>query len=221
MVSAHATVAEQFDTLEQQHESCVQGMWLFLATETLFFGALIFSYVVYRHMYPAEFQIGSHHLLMPLGAVNTAVLLCSSLTMALAVRSAQTGARGLVAFFLILTIVLGFGFLGIKGFEYLTDWREGFVPGSHFTFVSPDPRTIDARKVELFFLLYFIMTGLHALHMLIGIGLMATLTYRTFRGRYTPEKYTAVELAGLYWHFVDVVWIFLFPLLYLIGHHSA
>ena len=209
---------EQFDTLEQQHESCVQGMWLFLATEVLFFGGLIFSYIVYRYQYPREFMAGSHHLLMPLGAANTGVLLCSSLSMALAVRAAQSGQRGKLIFFLLLTMALGAAFLSIKGVEYATDWREGLVPGEHFMFASPDPQ-LDGRKVELFFYLYFAMTSLHAIHMLIGIGVLTVLTVLAWRRRFSPEKYTAVEVAGLYWHFVDIVWIFLFPLLYLIGHH--
>jgi cytochrome c oxidase subunit 3 len=209
---------EQFDTLEQQHESCVQGMWLFLVTEVLFFGGLIFSYIVYRYLYPHEFAAGSRLLLMPLGAANTGVLLCSSLTMALAVHAAQTGHRAKMIFCLLLTMALGAAFLSIKGFEYATDWREGLIPGEHFTYANSDPR-LDSRKVELFFYLYFAMTGLHAIHMLVGVGVLGALTVLAWRGRIPPQKYTSIELAGLYWHFVDIVWIFLFPMLYMIGHH--
>lgn len=220
MASAHAEfLAEQFDTPEQQHEASVQGMWLFLATEVLFFGGLIFSYVVYRYLHPHEFLAGSRRLLMPLGAINTAVLLCSSLSMALAVRAAQMGKRGQLIFLLLLTMTFGAAFLGIKGFEWSTEIREGLFPGPHFSFVIPDPRGIDTQKVELFFLLYFAMTALHGIHMLIGLAVMAVLAFKAWRGRYTTGNSAAIEVAGLYWHFVDIVWIFLFPLLYLVGHH--
>ena len=220
MAESGAVLHEQFDDLAQQQSACRLGMWAFLATEVLFFGGLILSYVVYRHAYPHEFHFASHHLAFKLGAVNTAVLLCSSLSMALAVRAAQTGSRTRLVLFLLITLALGGAFLAIKGFEWRTEWIEGFVPGSHFTFVSPMPQ-IDARKVELFFCLYFAMTGLHGLHMLIGLGLMAFLVVNASRGKYSSSNFTAVELAGLYWHFVDIVWIFLFPLLYLIGNHAT
>ena len=220
MAESSAVLHEQFDDLAQQHSACTLGMWAFLATEVLFFGGLILSYVVYRHAYPHEFQFASHQLAFKLGAMNTAVLLCSSLSMALAVRAAQTGARRQLVLFLLVTMALGAAFLAVKGYEWRTDWIEGFVPGSHFSFVSHSPQ-VDARKVELFFCLYFVMTGLHALHMLIGIVLMAFLALNASRRKYSPDNYTAVELSGLYWHFVDIVWIFLFPLLYLIGNHAT
>jgi cytochrome c oxidase subunit 3 len=219
LAEARVLPEEHFDDLEQQFSADKLGMWTFLATEVLFFGGLVLSYIVHRYRSPNEFQIASHHLVFQLGAINTAVLLCSSLTMALAVRSAQIGSRRLLVLFLLITMALGVAFLIIKGTEYSIEWHDGFVPGAYFTFVSPTP-DIDPRRVELFFYLYFAMTGLHAVHMLIGLGMMSVLTVLSWRGRYTPENYIAIELAGLYWHFVDIVWIFLFPMLYLIGHHS-
>lgn len=220
MAEARVFPEEHFDDLEQQFSADKLGMWTFLATEILFFGGLILSYIVHRYRSPNEFQIASHHLVFQLGAVNTAVLLCSSLTMALAVRAAQLGNRRTLALFLCITMVFGLAFLGIKGTEYSIEWHEGLVPGSHFTFVSPTP-DIDPRRVELFFYIYFAMTGLHAVHMLIGLCVLGTLTMQALKGRYTSGKYVAVELAGLYWHFVDIIWIFLFPMLYLIGHHKV
>lgn len=220
MADSGAVLHEQFDDLAQQHSAVTLGMWAFLATEVLFFGGLILSYVVYRHAYPHEFQFASHQLSVKLGTLNTAVLLCSSLSMALAVHAAQFGARKRLVFFLIVTMALGATFLTIKGFEWRTDWVDGFVPGSHFSFVSHTPR-VDARKVELFFCLYFVMTGLHGLHMLIGIALLGFLTVHASRGKYSSGNFAPIELTGLYWHFVDIVWIFLFPLLYLIGNHAA
>jgi cytochrome c oxidase subunit III len=219
LAETSAWVQEQFDDPEQQHEADKLGMWTFLSTEILFFGGLILSYIVYRTQYPQEFQAASHHLVFQLGATNTAVLLCSSLSMALAVHAAQTGRRKRLITMLLITMAFGVAFLAIKGTEYSIEFREGFVPGSWFSYVSPTPN-IDARKVELFFYLYFAMTGLHAIHMIIGIGALSVLTVRAWHRRYTPENYTAIELAGLYWHFVDIVWIFLFPMLYLIGHHT-
>jgi cytochrome c oxidase subunit 3 len=167
---------------------------------------------VYRHAYPEAFADASRRLSVMLGAINTAVLICSSLTMALAVRSAQLGARRALIAFLALTIALGSAFLGVKGVEYAHKFHEHLVPGAAFIFQGPDP-----RHAELFFSFYFAMTGLHALHMVIGIGILGTLVVLSSRGRFSPDDYAAVENTGLYWHFVDIVWIFLFPLLYLIS----
>jgi cytochrome c oxidase subunit 3 len=217
---AAAAVAHQFDDAEQQREAATLGMWCFLATEVLFFGALFLGYTVYRYSYPAAFIEGSHHLLDWLGAVNTFVLLTSSLTMAMAVRAAQLPDRVRLVRFLLATIALGAAFLGIKLIEYGIEWHHGLVPGLHWTYV-PAPQTtdgIDPTKVELFMVFYFVMTGLHATHMIAGIGVMTYATVQARRGRYTGEgaNMNFVEMAGLYWHFVDIVWIFLFPLLYLI-----
>lgn len=186
-------------------------MWAFLITEIMFFGGLFAAYTVYRIQYPAAFVAASHLLDYKLGAVNTAVLICSSLTMALAVRAAQLGQRRMLIVFLVLTMTLGATFLGIKAVEYTHKFHEQLVPGPKFTpDVSPN------REAQLFFLLYFSMTGLHALHMVIGIGVLAWLLVRAVRGHFSPAYYSPVEMSGLYWHFVDIVWIYLFPLLYLV-----
>ena len=214
MHSSTAALAEQFDDLEQQHEAASMGMWIFLATEIMFFGGLFTGYIVFRSLYPPGFEAGSHHLSVEIGAINTCILLCSSLTMALAVRAAQLAKKGPLITFLLLTLVLGATFVAIKlGLEWRHDYLEGFVPGIHWTFQGPQ-----WRPVELFFVFYFFMTGVHALHMVVGMGILATLIILAARGRFSsPERYNAVEIAGLYWHFVDIIWIFLYPLLYLVG----
>ncbi len=209
------TVAHQFDDAEQQQEASTLGMWIFLATEILFFGGMFLGYTIYRAMYPQEFAAASRHLDIVFGTVNTAVLLCSSLTMALGVYSAQLGSRRMLVLFLGLTMLLGAVFLGIKFYEYYQKYEEGLIPGAGFTWAGPNP-----NQTSLFFVFYFIMTGMHALHMVIGLGLMTVLVLLTRRGRFTPSYYTPVELGGLYWHFVDIVWVFLFPLLYLIDRSS-
>jgi cytochrome c oxidase subunit 3 len=218
LAEAHALTAHQFDDLEQQRQAATLGMWTFLATEVLFFGGLFLGYIVYRTLYHDEFAAGSHHLLMPLGAINTGVLLTSSLTMALAVRAAQLGQNRAVIGFLLCTVVLGAAFLGIKLYEWSIEYREHLVPGPEFVFNSPT-RAIDPYRVELFFYFYFAMTALHALHMIIGIGVLLVIAWLASRRRFSAEYYSPVEIAGLYWHFVDIIWIFLFPMLYLIGHH--
>jgi len=208
--------AHQFDDAVQQHDASGLGMWVFLVTEILFFGGLFTIYTVYRSLYSHAFGHASSHLDLTLGAINTAVLIGSSLTMALAVRTAQVSRNGrLIALFLVATILLGGTFLGIKAVEYAQKFHEHHVPGPYFHWDGADP-----QHVELFFSLYFVMTGLHALHMVIGIGILGVLAVMALRGRFGPSYYTPVELTGLYWHFVDIVWIFLFPLLYLVERHS-
>ena len=212
MSDTHAALAHQFDDLAQQREASTLGMWVFLVTEIMFFGGMFLLYTAYRFRYPEAFTAASHHLDVWLGAVNTAVLICSSLTMALAVYAAEVRRRGPLALCLALTIVLGCVFLGIKSVEYSHKIHEGLVPGPGFTFAGPE-----APHARIFFSLYFAMTGVHALHLIIGIGALAVLLVKAWRSRLA---YSApVELTGLYWHFVDIVWIFLFPLLYLIGRH--
>jgi len=224
-VSHHPALAHQFDSLEQQTEASTLGMWVFLVTEVLFFGGLFATYTVYRSFYPTAFAAASHELDVVLGAINTAVLITSSLTMALAVHAAQTGGRRLLLIFLGLTMLLGAVFLGIKGVEYYHKFAEHHVPGPTFHFESAgaanalEARDI-ARHAQIFFSLYFIMTGLHALHMVVGIGIMLVMFWWSRRGTISEEYYTPIEVSGLYWHFVDIVWIFLFPLLYLIGRHA-
>ena len=217
-VAVHAPgLRHHFVDMEQQHEAGNLGMWVFLVTEILFFGGLFAAYAIYRSLYLPGFEGGSRLLDVKLGATNTAVLIGSSLTMALAVHSAQTGKRKALVFFLILTMALGFVFLGIKYDEWATKWHHGLVPGLHW---APDEEVHGnppLGSVEMFFCFYFFMTGLHALHMVIGVGIMAVMTWKSWRGDFSPEYYNPIEVSGLYWHFVDIVWIFLFPLLYLIG----
>jgi cytochrome c oxidase subunit 3 len=211
---ARATaLAEQFVDLEQQHEASSLGMWIFLASEVMFFGGLFTGYAIYRNLYLPGFMIGSRHLNVAIGAINTAVLISSSLTMALAIRAAQLGRRKALLLFLLSTILLGLAFVGIKiWYEWRHDYLEHLVPGFGFEFPGPN-----GRSVELFFVFYFFMTGFHALHMVVGVGVLTVLLVLAGKGKYSPERYNPVEAAGLYWHFVDVLWIFLFPLLYLIG----
>jgi cytochrome c oxidase subunit III len=214
----HPALQHQFNTLEQQLESSTLGMWLFLVTEVMFFGGLFMAYLLYRVWYPEAWAIGSLELDIVLGGINTVVLIGSSLTMALAVRAAQTGFPRATVTWLLLTMALGTTFLVIKGFEYAHKFHEHHVPGPHFEFEGPH-----AQQVEIFLSLYFAMTGLHALHMVIGFGLLSVIAWMAWRRRFSPAWYTPVEMAGLYWHFVDIVWIFLFPLLYLVdrAHHVA
>lgn len=213
MHNTEAVIHEQFDDRLQQHEAASLGMWIFLATEVMFFGGLFAGYTIYRNLYPAGFEAGSHLLSVKLGAVNTAVLICSSLTMALAVRAAQTGRRKLLIGFLLSTMALGLVFLYIKVvLEWYAHYVEGLAPSLNWTYAGPH-----GSHVQMFMCFYFIMTGVHAFHMVVGEGIMTVLLILAWRGYFTPEKYNAVEMAGLYWHFVDIIWIFLFPLLYLLG----
>jgi len=209
-----AAVAHQFDDAVQQREAATLGMWVFLVTEIMMFGGLFATYVLYRSNDPDAFAAASHHLDTTLGAINTLVLLSSSLTMALAVRSAQLGSRGGSVFGMLCTMLLGAVFLGIKAYEYAHKFHEGLVPGPHFVFHGHE-----SRSAELFFSLYFAMTGLHAIHMIIGMGVLGTLTTLAVRRTYSAAYHTPIEIGGLYWHFVDIVWIYLFPLLYLLGRH--
>jgi cytochrome c oxidase subunit 3 len=213
----HAAVAHHFDDIEQQHEANILGMWVFLGTEILFFGGLLLGYVVYRATYPAAFAEGSRHLDLVLGGINTAVLLGSSLLMALAVQAARNYARRTLVIFLLLTALLGAAFLGIKGWEYYHHYQHELMPilGLPFGLTGPE-----ANRVQLFFNFYYALTGLHALHLIIGVGVVTTTAILAWRGWFThPEAdYVPVELVGLYWHFVDIVWVFLYPLLYLLRH---
>ena len=212
----HPALAHHFDNLAQQTEASTLGMWVFLVTEVLFFGGLFAAYSVYRSWYPSAFAAASHTLDIMLGTVNTAALITSSLTMALAVHAAQTGARKLLMLFLVATMVLGGVFLGIKAVEYAHKFAEHHVPGASFQFEEPE----FSQHAQVFFSLYFVMTGLHALHMIIGLGVMMWMLWWAWNETITQEYYSPIEISGLYWHFVDIVWIFLFPLLYLIGRHG-
>jgi cytochrome c oxidase subunit III len=207
-----SALAEQFDDLEQQHRAATFGMWVFLVTEVMLFGGMFTAYTAYRFLYADGFAEGSRHMDLALGGVNTAVLIVSSLTMALAVHAAQSGARRRLAGYLGASLLLGLIFMGIKAVEYWQHYQEGLMPGVRFTFEGPL-----AKPVEQFFLFYFIMTGIHAVHLTIGIGVVGTLLVLVRRGHFSPVAHDPIEVTGLYWHFVDIVWIFLLPLLYLFG----
>ena len=276
----HPALQHQFDNMTQQQESASIGMWVFLVQEIMFFGGMFTVYLVFRSKFPTAFAAGSNHLDYRLGLLNTIVLIVSSLTMALAVRAAQTGNRNLQVILIVLTMILGAVFLGVKAYEYTDKFYLGHVPFSNWNHkaygdqsttngvgqmapkneISPENEEyvnptgtfqwnakedlelinkhatpyekkfyFDANgnfnekaysgKVQIFYWIYFAMTGLHALHMIIGLGLMTWLLMMAWRKSYSIEYYTPVEISGLYWHFVDIVWIFLFPLLYLLGRH--
>ena len=238
----HPALQHHFDTMAQQKEAAVIGMWLFLLTEILFFGGLFVAYMIYRVWYFDAFAEASRRLSLFWGGLNTAVLIGSSLTMALAVRAAQTNNRKWTVNWLILTMVLGCVFLGVKVIEYQDKFANYEVPGENYNWLyheqhaaaggehleagapaaaathrdlSLTPQQLQ-NTTQIYFSLYFTMTGLHALHMIIGVGLMLVITWMAWKGRFDAQYYTPVELSGLYWHFVDIVWIFLFPLLYLV-----
>jgi cytochrome c oxidase subunit III len=215
-VSSATGLAHQFETPEQQFEAAHLGIWIFLITEILFFGGVFCAYVIYRTTYGEAWAAGSRLNDADLGAGMTAVLLLSSLMMALAVHYAQLGTGRLVQAYLVATMLLGVAFLAMKGFEYHRHWAEHLVPGINFSgYEGPHP-----GQVELFICFYFILTAIHAVHMVIGIGLLTVIWFMVKRGRFSSSYYTPVEVAGLYWHFVDIVWIFLFPLLYLVDLHK-
>lgn len=214
MPEATNTPAPQFDDAEQQAEAARLGMWLFLATEVLFFGGLFVAYIVYRCAYPEVFAQASRALSAVCGTADTAILLTSSFVMALAGQAAKTGSRRLLAALLLAAAALGALFLCLHGYEYWRDGQEGHFPGGNFRWETP----ASFREAQLFYVLYFITTGLHSLHVIIGVGALAVLAGMAWRGRFSPGYFTPVEVTGLYWHFVDLVWVFLFPLFYLVAH---
>ncbi len=271
----------QFEDMKQQEESVSIGMWLFLVQEIMFFGGMFLAYLVFRWQYPIAFAAGSNHLDALWGGLNTIVLIVSSLTMALTVYYAQKGDRMKQVVLIVLTMVFGTMFLGVKAIEYTDKYNSGLIPvagwnkrvkadpaaahhepkpcwevthGEHHEYINPRGEfqwndcslvkmaqdqniltpaervayftaygEIDADKfrdrVQIFYWIYFVMTGLHAVHMIIGLGMMLWLLWKAWKDTFGPEYYAPVEIAGLYWHFVDIVWIFLFPLLYLLGRH--
>jgi cytochrome c oxidase subunit 3 len=212
---AHSILAHHFDDLEQQKEAGTLGMWAFLATEIMFFGALMTCYAVYRSMYAEGFAAGSNHENLWIGCINTCVLLVSSFTVVLAVHAAENGDNRGIIRYLWITIVLGALFVAIKGYEWTHLFHESLVPGANFDaegLIAPHLRP----SAEMFFSFYFIMTGIHALHMIVGIGIVLWIISLARRRRFSREYYNPVEIGGLYWHFVDIVWIFLYPLLYLV-----
>ena len=212
MTEAVSRVAEQFDDAAQQREAATLGIWAFLATEVLFFGVLFAAYTVLRLMWPDAFSSGSRHTDLTLGTVETAVLLTSSFTVALAIRDVQLGGRRIATWLLSGTAALGVGFLVIHGFEYAADFRSADIPGIRYGEVG----ALAAQK-QLFFVLYYVTTAFHGLHVLIGVVLLLVMARRVSRGLYSSEDHTPLEVAGLYWHLVDIVWIFVFPLYYLVG----
>jgi len=232
---AHPALQHHFENMEQQREAGTLGMWVFLVTEIMFFGGMFLAYTLYRYKYPDAFATASNHLDIRLGAVNTAVLIVSSFTMAMAVFSTQVGKRRQTIFCLVLTLVLGVTFLGIKAVEYKAKYDDHLIPGQLIPgnpfnpavaqHGDTDPHKLhlaegsSVRQVEMFYWIYFAMTGMHALHMIIGAGILIVILIMAWRGAFSPEYHAPVEIFGLYWHFVDIIWIFLFPLLYLLGRH--
>ena len=241
----HPALQHHFDTMSQQKEAAVIGMWVFLLTEILFFGGLFVAYMIYRVWYFDAFAEASRRLSLFWGGLNTAVLIGSSLTMAMAVRSAQTNQRKATVNWLVLTMILGTVFLGVKVIEYSDKFANYEIPGAHYDWMYHERHAAGAehagaeggaaeaaasgehrqlslnedqlqRTTQLYFSLYFTMTGLHALHMIIGIGIMLVITWMAWKGKFDEQYFTPVEMAGLYWHFVDLVWVAIFTLIYLI-----
>jgi len=213
MADAQIALAEQFDDVEQQKEAATLGMWTFLATEVLFFGGLFMSYIVYRTFYAEAFRVAGHYTIVLYGTINTAILLTSSLTAALAVHSAQEDKTNWVFRYLLATVFLGCCFLGVKAVEYYDDVTEHLVPGAHF-------RTGLPAQGQIFWFLYWAMTGLHGLHVLIGVVLLSVIAFMAWQRRFSARYHNPVEISALYWHFVDIVWIFLYPLFYLIDRYQ-
>ena len=221
MATHEGVLAHHFDDLEQQRGAARLGIWIFLVTEILFFGGVFCAYAAYRHWYPAEFAAASSQLNVFIASINSLVLLASSLTITLAIHAAQEGRRSSLNWNLIITAILGTLFLVLKGMEYLDDWHENLVPGtSHFNAAEWEEKGLSPGRVQLFLMFYYIMTGLHVVHLTVGIGLVIWMWVRARRGLIPPEGYMQVEVTSLYWHFVDLVWLFLVPLLYLAGPHS-
>jgi cytochrome c oxidase subunit III len=229
---AHASprLQHHFDSMAQQKEAATLGMWVFLVTEIMFFGGMFAAYMIYRMWYFQGFAAGSEELDITLGATNTAVLIASSLTVALGVHAAQEGKQKQTVTFLVLTAILGLVFLVIKFFEYKVKILGHHLPDGATITLFPAAGFFDvsqsghlapiASEVRIFMVLYFALTGMHALHMIIGIGILAVILWMAARGQFSKEWYSPVEIFGLYWHFVDIVWIFLFPLLYLVHRHG-
>ena len=239
---ARPELRHHFADEEQQRNAASLGMWWFLGTEIMFFGGMFCAYLVYRIKYFPEFAAASKSLTLWIGTLNTAVLICSSLTVAQAVRAAQMGRRKLQVKLLLATIFFGLVFLGVKAVEWHEKYTEHHIPTFDFNAknlmrenqklfgldkLQNDPQQLQAREAEIqqrsqiFFSLYFALTGMHAMHMVVGVGIFTVITWMAWKGRFTPEYHTPLEIAGLYWHFVDIVWIYLFPLLYLIDRRPG
>ena len=211
MNAAARAPAEQFDDLHQQHAAGRLGLWVFLTNEILFFGGFFAAYALYRMKYPEAFAEASRHTDLLLGSIESIILLASSLSVMLALRAIRQDLTQLAAGLLWLTAALGLAFLVLHGMEYADEFREHLLPGPHFSFAGAH-----AAQAQVFFSLYYVMTGFHGLHVLIGVVLFPLYAWRLGRGRYSAAHHPPVELAGLYWHLVELVWIFLFPLMYLV-----
>ncbi len=207
-----AHVAHHFDTSEQQFDAAKLGLWVFLVTEVLLFGGLFVAYIMYRALYPEMFHEAHEHLNKVMGGINTIVLICSSLSMAMAVHYVQNNERKTAMRLLAFTLACGATFMVIKFFEYKAKFDHHLFPNASF-----DAAAFKHPNAGLFYSLYFLMTGLHGIHVIAGMSLILWMIIRTSRNEFSSEYYTPVELTGLYWHLVDLIWIYLFPLLYLIG----
>lgn len=220
--STHSSVLKHhFEDLGQQHASERLGMWMFLATEILFFGGLFGAYTCYRLWYPTEFEYASSYMNVKFATINTVMLITSSLTMTLAIRSARIGDRAGLYRNLLITFALGTAFMVLKGFEYSHDFHEHILPGSA-SFggeikQNAEAQGLDTGKVRLFLCFYYIMTGIHGIHIIVGLGCILWLVQQTYANKIPPENYSTVEVVSLYWHLVDAIWLFLMPLLYLAG----
>jgi cytochrome c oxidase subunit 3 len=216
-------LAHHFDTPIQQFDAAKLGMWVFIATEILMFGGLFVAYAIYKMREPDVFIQAHEHLNRTMGAINTVVLLFSSLTAALAVRSSQVGDRAKTSMYLVVTLLCACAFLVIKYFEYSHKIHDGLLPGRYFGHPYFDLEQTAQwehalpNRANMFFGLYFMMTGLHGIHVLVGMAILGWVLWRNMRGDFNKRYFTAVDIGALYWHLVDLVWIYLFPLLYLIG----
>lgn len=229
-------LAHHFEDRAQQDESHSLGLWVFLATEIMFFGGLFLAFTVYHVMFPEAFGLASGRLAVSWGVINTVILLFSSYTMALAVNSAQTGRQKRLVTCLTLTLLCALGFMVIKAIEWTDKYNHNYIPGPNFQFDvhkadaghTLPPETVEAmlakdpyleRHAQMFFVIYFCLTGLHGIHVSIGIGLIIWILRRARKHEFNPRWNTPVEMVGLYWHLVDLIWIYLFPLIYLIHRH--
>jgi cytochrome c oxidase subunit 3 len=213
-------VQHHYTNAEQQFDTAKFGMWVFIATEILMFGGLFVAYLIYKGQEPSVFLAAHHRLDRVMGAVNTVVLLFSSLTAALSVRSSQLGKKNETTMWLAVTILCACIFIVVKYFEYSHKFHDGLLPGRYFTahlMQHAHEGHVLPQRANIFFSLYFMMTGLHMLHVVIGMSILGWILKRNMNGEFTPEYFTAVEVGALYWHLVDLVWIYLFPLLYLVG----
>jgi cytochrome c oxidase subunit III len=202
----------QFESRARQEHAVRFGMWVFLSSELLLFAGLFGLYTAYRAMYTADFATALHHNALALGTLNTVILICSSFTVAWSIHAVRNDRRRTAIWMLAVTMLFGSLFLVFKGIEYADHFAEGIYPGRHYAFAE-----MPAPGARLFFTLYYFMTGLHALHMIAGLTIMAWLTSRVVRRKTTPARHGELELGALYWHLVDGIWIFLWPLFYLTG----